>query len=73
MLYNKVDKLYGIDYHTYVCGGIDTAKLMPLGEVRELFYSESEMFKRLSELKSNNCCDKFELFTTSIVKEKYKI
>jgi len=49
------------------------AKLILLGEVRELFYTESEMFKRLSELKSNNCCDKFELFTTSIVKEKYEI
>jgi len=46
---------------------------MPLGEVRELFYTESEMFKRLSKLKTNNCCDKFELFTTNIVKEKYEI
>ena len=73
MLYNKSNKLYGIDYNTYACGGIGCAKLMPLGEVRELFYTESEMFKRLSELKSNNCCDKFELFTTNIIKEKYEI
>ena len=72
MLHNKVNKLYGIDYHTYVCGGIGCAKLMLLGEVRELFYTESEMF-RLSKLKTNNCCDKFELFVTNIVKEKYEI
>jgi len=72
IIYYKPNKLYGIDYHTYVCGGIGCAKLMPLGEVRELFYTESEMFKRLSELKSNNCFDRFELFTTNIVKEKYE-
>jgi len=73
MLYNKIEKLYGIDYNTYVCGGIGMKKLMPLGEVRELFYTESEMLKRLSELKANCYCNKFELFTTEIVKEKYNI
>ena len=36
MLYNKSNKLYGIDYNTYACGGIGSVKLMLLGEVREL-------------------------------------
>lgn len=68
-----VNKLYGIDYNKYVCGGIGSPKLALYGSDRELFYSESEMLKRLSELKSDITCGDFGVFITNIVKEKYEI
>ena len=31
------------------------------------------MLEGLSDLKKDYCCDNFELFTTPIIKEEYKI
>ena len=73
MFFSKIKKLYGLDYNRYVCGGIGNAKIKKIGEQRELFYTESEAIKRLSELKEEVVYGDFELFTTKINKKPYKI
>lgn len=45
-----VNKLYGIDYNTYACGGIGSSKLCKMGNETVFFYKESEMLKTLAEL-----------------------
>jgi len=73
MIFHKIEKLYGIDYKTYACGGIGNAKLCFTGDNRELFYTEADMLEKLSQLKRECTCDNFELFTTTITKEKYNL
>lgn len=76
MINNVVEKLYGIDYTTYICGGIGNARLNSYSKERELFYTEAEMLKRLSELKKEeirNVVGDFELFTATINKQEYKL
>jgi len=51
MLFNKIEKLYGIDYKTYACGGLGNAKLLFTGDNRVLFTNESDMLKELAQLK----------------------
>lgn len=67
-------KLYGVDFKEYVCGGIGNCKLSLVGSETLLFYSESEMLKKVAELKNNNCIGEIKPFITHIVnKEKYEI
>jgi len=73
MLFHKIEKLYGIDYQTYACGGMGNIKLFPTGSNRVLFVTEEDMLKQLSYLKKQNTCSHFELFTTKIIKEEYKL
>jgi len=73
LLFNKIEKLYGIDYKTYACGGIGNTKLCFTGDNRILFTNESDMLEELAQLKKECTCDNFELFTTKIIKEEYKI
>ena len=40
-----IDKIYGIDYSIYVCGGIGKPKIKKIGENTLLFCTESEMLK----------------------------
>lgn len=68
-----LNKLYGIDYETYICGGIGSQKLIKDNDKTELFYNESKMLLRLSELKESHCVDNIELFTTSIIRQEYRI
>ena len=68
-----VNKLYGIDYNTYACGGIGSSKLCKMGNETVFFYKESEMLKTLAELKDNNCVGEISVFTTPIYRIEYKI
>jgi len=67
------DKLYGIDYNIYVCGGIGTAKIMKTGCNTVLFYTESEMLKMLAELKKDNMVGEIKVFVTPICRMEYRI
>jgi hypothetical protein len=68
-----LDKLYGIDFDKYVCGGIGTAKLVYMGNDTALFYSESEMLEYLAKLKTENTVGNIKVFTTNINRESYQI
>ena len=70
---DMLDKLYGIDYNTYACGGIGTVKLVRMGCETVLFYKESEMLKSLADLKSNNSVGEIKVFVTPINRIEYKI
>lgn len=70
---NRVYTLYGIDYTTYICGGIGLHKIQIQSYETELFYKESDMIKRLAELKEKECVDDIQLFATNIIRDKYKI
>lgn len=70
---NRVEIIYGIDYITYACGGIGNARLAINSYERELFYTESEMLKRLSELKKEgNLIGDIKLFINNITEKEYK-
>lgn len=65
--------LYGIDYNNYVCGGMGWKKLAVLSSLTEVFYTESQMLERLSELKEENAFGDFKLFTTEINRDEYTL
>lgn len=52
MLGKIIDKIYGIDYNSYLCAGIGNPIKLQLGENTLLFCTESEMLKALAELKA---------------------
>ena len=68
-----MNKLYGIDYNTYVCGGIGTTKLMKISCETLLFYTEYEMLKALAELKKENTIGEIKVFITPINRMEYKL
>ena len=68
-----LNKVYGIDYNTYICGGIGECKLARCKSETILFYSEVEMLKTLVKLKDNKCIGEIELFTSVIGKVKYEV
>lgn len=72
-MFPVIKQIYGIDYKAYICGGLGNAKIMYNGKRRELFETETDMLKRLAELKTSNCNDEFELFISKIIKEEYKL
>jgi hypothetical protein len=67
------DKLYGIDYNIYACGGIGTAKIMRIDSETVLFYTESEMLKALADLKKENMIGEIKVFITPICRMDYRI
>ena len=73
MLGKAIDKIYGIDYNVYVCGGIGNPKIKKIGENTLLFYTESEMLKTLAELKEDRTVGEIKVFTSTLNREEYKI
>lgn len=73
MLGKTINKIYGIDYNIYVCGGIGKQKIKQIGENTLLFYAESEMLKTLAELKEDCTVGEIKVFTSTINREEYKI
>jgi len=70
---NMLDKIYGIDYNRYVCGGIGNKKLALIERETVLFIKESEMLKALAEMKGNYCIGEIEVFESEIDRKEYKI
>jgi hypothetical protein len=68
-----IDKLYGIDYNTYICGGIGDVKLYQMGSKTVFFYNEKEMLKVLADLKSDHTIGQIKVFVTSINRMPYEI
>jgi len=68
-----IDKIYGIDYSIYVCGGIGKPKIKKIGENTLLFCTESEMLKALAELKADHTVGEIKPFVSTINREEYKI
>jgi len=73
MLGKKIDKIYGIDYNSYLCAGIGNPIKLQLGENTLLFTTESEMLKALEELKADHTVEEIKPFTSTINREEYKI
>ena len=67
-----IDKIYGIDYSIYVCGGIGKPKIKKIGENTLLFCTESEMLKALAELKAYRTVGEIKPFISTINREEYK-
>lgn len=65
--------IYGIDYNTYVCGGIRDTKLVLLGSKTVLFYKESEMLTELVKLKEDHCVGEIKVFISPIVRSEYSV
>ena len=68
-----LDKIYGIDYNTYDCGGINNVKIFRMDKATLLFDKESEMLKELAELKNNHGVGEISVFESQIVRNEYKI
>ena len=68
-----LDKIYGIDYNPYACGGIGNCKLVRGLRKTVLFYDESEMLKELAKLKKDYTVGELSVFISSINREEYKI
>lgn len=68
-----IGKLYGIDYSTYVTGGINNMKLRCTGSNTIFFYTESEMLEALVELKEDYTVGEIVPFVTPIIREEYQI
>ena len=73
MLGKKIDKIYGIDYNSYLCAGIGNPIKLQLGENTLLFCTESEMLKVLAELKADHTVGEIKPFVSTINREEYKI
>lgn len=69
----KINKIYGIDYNTYVAGGIGNRKLQKWGEETELFISEKEMLKTLGELKEDCRTGEEVPFVAELVRKDYAL
>lgn len=68
-----MNKLYGIDYNVYVCGGIGNHKLQLWDKETVIFYTESEMLRKVAELKENSSVGEIKPFITSIDRVEYKL
>ncbi len=68
-----MNKLYGIDYNIYVCGGIGNYKLQIADSKTVFFYTESEMLRKVAELKENNSIGEIKPFITEVKKIEYKL
>ena len=68
-----LDKIYGIDFNVYACGGIGDKKLALNRNDTVLFYKESEMLKELGKMKDNPCYGEILVFEPQIVRNEYKI
>ncbi|PLR99562.1 hypothetical protein [Bacillus sp. T33-2] len=68
-----MNKLYGIDYNVYVCGGIGDQKLQIADRKTVFFYTESEMLRNIAELKENYSIGEIKPFSTNVTRDEYKI
>jgi hypothetical protein len=68
-----MNKLYGIDYNIYVCGGIGNYKLQIADSKTVFFYTESEMLRQIAELKENCSVGEIKPFITEIKRVEYKL
>lgn len=68
-----INKLYGIDYNTYMCGGIGDKKLAHMGDETVLFDNEPEMLEILAKLKKDYTVGEIKVFTTKINRESYNV
>lgn len=68
-----MNKLYGIDYNFYACGGIGNNKLQLMGRKSVIFYTESEMLKMVADLKEDRSIGEIKPFITDINRVEYRI
>lgn len=68
-----MNRLYGIDYNIYACGGIGNQKLQIADRKTTIFYTESEMLKMVAELKQNKSIGEIKPFITDINRIEYRI
>lgn len=68
-----MNKLYGIDYNTYVCGGIGNYKLNIADSKTVFFYTESDMLRKVAELKEDYSIGEIRPFITEVKRTEYKL